>query len=553
MTDAVAAPRVAASAFLRAVMPGAIVGALALSYAVDHRSVLAPVTAAAAAVLAIAGVGRLRRRGFAEPMGRWAWLPVAAPAVLTRLAEGPTHAAASRSLYGIALGAATATVLGVDLPALAARLGLAVAAGLRRVVGTVLGGVLILTLGATRWWRPGDPLGTGRGPRGGPATSWHPVATRPPRTGRLYRFERDRRSPGRRMLRLAPTLVVVAAAIVVVRDRRATESPAIGPSEARPGSDTVDRPASTAEPVDGPLQAGLPYTPFAHEDEPFARELFVEQTTIATRPDDELYQVLADQDHPYDHIRDLARRSWAPPGDPDLEVWFFGGSSMYGIGQRDDHTIPSVVARLAAADGIRLEVVNFGVAGYVRWQEAGLFHRLLRDRPRPDLVVFYDGINDATLYCRQRAEGIDPATRGLIMGQPGGPPPPSPAADCLTDPVASGRELAGILADQLGATDAIPVVLVFQPTIQTKRHDPVDAPVVARTGADPVDRAAKGRLQRTLAAETAGALDLTGALDGQHRPTLFDWAHTNERGAAVVARAMYRGLEAQLRQLAGRR
>ena len=77
-----------------------------------------------------------------------------------------------------------------------------------------------------------------------------------------------------------------------------------------------------------------------------------------------------------------------------LSVWFFGGSALFGDGQRDDHTIPSEFARLAEADGIPVEVRNYGRPGVAMWQELQLFEQTVAAGQKPDLVVFYDGFND---------------------------------------------------------------------------------------------------------------------------------------------------------------
>jgi len=91
------------------------------------------------------------------------------------------------------------------------------------------------------------------------------------------------------------------------------------------------------------------------------------------------------------------RRSYVPPiartGDP-VDIWFLGGSTTFGEGQRDEHTIPSEVARLAADDGLPVRVHNLGQQGLVSWQQLVIFERELARRPAPDLVVFYDGTND---------------------------------------------------------------------------------------------------------------------------------------------------------------
>ena len=97
----------------------------------------------------------------------------------------------------------------------------------------------------------------------------------------------------------------------------------------------------------------------------------------------------------YINIDDWVRRSWEPTdaaGAPS--VWFFGGSAMFGEGQRDEHTIPSEVARLAAAEGLPIQVRNYGQRGWVHMQEALLFEQQLAIKARPEFSVFYDGPND---------------------------------------------------------------------------------------------------------------------------------------------------------------
>jgi hypothetical protein len=46
------------------------------------------------------------------------------------------------------------------------------------------------------------------------------------------------------------------------------------------------------------------------------------------------------------------RRTWNPAASPeDRAVWVFGGSTVWGTGVRDDHTIPSELSRLLAEAG----------------------------------------------------------------------------------------------------------------------------------------------------------------------------------------------------------
>jgi lysophospholipase L1-like esterase len=84
------------------------------------------------------------------------------------------------------------------------------------------------------------------------------------------------------------------------------------------------------------------------------------------------------------------------PAEPAARVFFFGGSTMWGTAQRDDHTIAAEAARRlqTLAPGSRVEVTNFGESGYVSSQELIDLILALRSGQRPDVVVFYDGIND---------------------------------------------------------------------------------------------------------------------------------------------------------------
>lgn len=89
------------------------------------------------------------------------------------------------------------------------------------------------------------------------------------------------------------------------------------------------------------------------------------------------------------------------------KVFFFGGSTMWGSWQRDSFTIPSLIASDLAAHGITdVEVRNFGEAGYVFTQEVIRLMLELRRGERPEVVVFYDGINDVTAQSMNRRCGL---------------------------------------------------------------------------------------------------------------------------------------------------
>jgi lysophospholipase L1-like esterase len=89
------------------------------------------------------------------------------------------------------------------------------------------------------------------------------------------------------------------------------------------------------------------------------------------------------------------RDTWnAPDAANRPQVFTFGGSTMWGAGVGDDATIASHLSQELAKQGLPCSVRNFGVEAFVSTQELILLMRLLARGERPDVVVFYDGINE---------------------------------------------------------------------------------------------------------------------------------------------------------------
>jgi lysophospholipase L1-like esterase len=84
----------------------------------------------------------------------------------------------------------------------------------------------------------------------------------------------------------------------------------------------------------------------------------------------------------------------------------FGGSTLWGTGARDAFTIPSVVATELHKRGLTSEVTNFGETGYVTTQETVMLLLLLQKGAFPDIVVFYDGVNDTFSAMQQGVPGL---------------------------------------------------------------------------------------------------------------------------------------------------
>ncbi|MET0894907.1 MAG: hypothetical protein ABWY80_03550, partial [Acidimicrobiia bacterium] len=326
----------------------------------------------------------------------------------------------------------------------------------------------------------------------------------------------------------------------------------------------------------------------------------------------------------YTNVIDGVRASAQPAASPKLSVWFFGGSSLFGFGQRDAHTIPSEFARIAEAQGIPVEVRNYGRSALSMWQELELFEQVASAQDKPDLVVFYDGFNDLASQMNTvlspnpvnildatadptRAASADPtraASAGLnttakgkapaaastatsstdlsdvasaywdqsasrrvydaISGIFGGSDEPSavfatgarrrettnePAPDASLEAAkntvsiqARAATLATAFANSLGAQAAF----FWQPSVFTKQLLPEETPYLGFPSYEPARWDPAVRRARQLLRKTP-IVDLGSALDAATTPVLWDFVHTNEEGARLIAEAMFTNLEAKLR------
>ena len=73
------------------------------------------------------------------------------------------------------------------------------------------------------------------------------------------------------------------------------------------------------------------------------------------------------------------------------KIFMFGGSTLWGTGSKDEHTIPSFLQSML---GKRYKLYNYGETGYVSTQELNYLLYQLAKGNIPDAVIFYDGVND---------------------------------------------------------------------------------------------------------------------------------------------------------------
>lgn len=248
------------------------------------------------------------------------------------------------------------------------------------------------------------------------------------------------------------------------------------------------------------------------------------------------------------------RRVTDPSGPVGPLVWFFGGSTMFGSGQRDAHTIPSVVAQLAEDAGVPIRTENFGVHAYTSAQEVDSLELALQDAEEiPDLVVFYDGFNDVEVGMAGALLGVAPGVPARavpplpgVEGEDLPPPVPFASADERYDGIVTARSAAMDGARQLGRARGFDVVDVWQPNAYTRPLTASEERTLDDLGIDDLQRAVYSRIHEEVRRRLpSDVIDLADALDGA--PTVYyDTVHTNEEGARIVAEAMFRELRDDL-------
>ncbi|MDH3197485.1 MAG: hypothetical protein OEO21_04515 [Candidatus Krumholzibacteria bacterium] len=278
------------------------------------------------------------------------------------------------------------------------------------------------------------------------------------------------------------------------------------------------------------------------------------------------------------------------PGEAPLRVFLFGGSTMWGMGARDEGTIAAAVWQELAAAGVDAEVVNMGMLGYVSRQEGiALMLELAHDNV-PDVAVFYDGINDVDAVVQGEAPGtplneahrrdefnlvhVDrgPEVDRLFMLRhwgrssllrfaraiirrvaPGVLGPTRPGAPVVAD----ADSLADAVVDEylanvrwianLGREYGFDTLFYWQPAVFTKAQRTDFEQLQHEVAGAHRDFFLKTRahlLARARAADAAPVEDLGNVFGQSSAPVFVDWMHLGETGNAVVGARIAGDIEA---------
>jgi lysophospholipase L1-like esterase len=292
--------------------------------------------------------------------------------------------------------------------------------------------------------------------------------------------------------------------------------------------------------------------------------------------------------------RGLRATPGAHEAGPDaVRIVCFGGSTMMGLGAREDHTIPAILARRLGELGYPAAITNRGQLGYNSTQATIALHQLLKESTRFDIAVFYDGINDMVcaeqtgkpdhvrfenwrqaefnlLYGDRRRELFAAAVlaafprtvrrlrslTGWQLRGPLGPAVVDPASidiPALANGVAEAYAANLRLVRQMAEAYGFRPFFFWEPAITTKRVKTADelrwearytTDLPRRRGLYAAIIDAVRRHSELAAADDV--IDLSALFDDWATPVYVDIYHLSEEGNAVVAEAMLPAIAAAI-------
>jgi len=299
------------------------------------------------------------------------------------------------------------------------------------------------------------------------------------------------------------------------------------------------------------------------------------------------------------------RKTWSAvkkSGKESLRIFIFGGSTTWGIGARDDQTIPSFVAKLLAGhSGLNVEVTNFGASAYISTQEVIALIRELQAGNLPNLVIFYDGVNDTfgtfqnngvagvpnneynrvrefNLLLPQNSKRLykesllmtlnNSATyqvlRSVVRRATGHELPSRlswdndsftrPTADKVSNEAARTYAWNVNFVKSIGATYGFESLFYWQPAIFLKDKLTAYEQETRKTMIylEPYYEATINRVKAELSS-TGRFHDISGVFKGDGRPHFIDGAHLSESGNEIVAGRIVKDVAPLIQKLSARR
>jgi hypothetical protein len=282
------------------------------------------------------------------------------------------------------------------------------------------------------------------------------------------------------------------------------------------------------------------------------------------------------------------RRTYSPAADGTRRrlIFVLGGSAAWGHGVRDENTLPSWLAKVAEEHGEVWDVRNYAESGWVNWQGIVYLLQKLADGERPDVVIFYSGVNElrsarywptvrrplwnADTYPTAMSEWVLQKDRpvfrtwdyyrksslffGYLTGyRDGALPLPSADSNAIVRLVQGDYLADKAVVENLGRAYGFRTVFAWQVTVAAKEHLTAQERRYAgwlsdAGGSSPaLDWWAMPKdthdlyqaIGRHVTAQPAVA-DLTDAFAGVTSTAFIDWMHPTESGNEHVGRALHR-------------
>jgi len=264
---------------------------------------------------------------------------------------------------------------------------------------------------------------------------------------------------------------------------------------------------------------------------------------------------------------------------------------MWGTGARDEFTIPSYISRMVAEKyPQRFTVVNYGQDGYVSTQELVALLREIQKDNILDIVVFYDGYNEAYTGIQSGAAGIPmnednrirefnilhptrsrdfyfevlsrTNTFQLLQGLRAALSPEA-VADSFKDRDnnALARDVVKVYFRNVEAINAVEkefgmlVNFFWQPSVYTKIHPTETEQSIIHTSGHVASfyRRVHEEMKRVQAtAGPANFRDISSVLDGYAGTAFIDTVHATELANELVARKIVGDLRETLEQAVSR-
>lgn len=252
-----------------------------------------------------------------------------------------------------------------------------------------------------------------------------------------------------------------------------------------------------------------------------------------------------------------------PSEDSSINIFMFGGSTMWGSGARDIGTIPSLTAYGLCKENFSVKITNLGETGYVNTQELFQLELELRKGNIPDIVIFYDGVNDVFSSYQNSISGFPQNINNRIqefnsrkkinlqgtfsnfnelilkiskLAQKRGfiEVPIKPISKELAISTKDVYESNIKIVQALGKEFGFHSLFYWQPTIVTKETLSKDEQNIY---VDPSIRDSYLLVSEEMA-KSSKVTDLTNIYDSETRTIFIDWAHKSERGNLIIAKKM---------------